>query len=157
MATHVTNQLDAGREVRSVRRSEHRGPRSVVAGGLTGAINILIIFPTEFIKTQLQLDKARTVWSAHHSKLAAGTLSPVATVLSSCKQKVYTGSVDVVKKTVKERGFLGLYRGVQVLLTGGCVSACDAFQRRRLFVLVIQFEYVYYILFGAQGKKAGQL
>ena len=118
MAAHVTNQLEAGREARQVWRSEHRGPRSVVAGGLTGAINILIIFPTEFIKTQLQLDKARTVLSAHHSKLAAGTLSPVATVLSSSQEKVYTGSVDVLKKTVRERGFLGLYRGVQVLLTG---------------------------------------
>jgi len=90
----------------------------VVAGGLTGAINILIIFPTEFIKTQLQLDRGRTVMSAHHSQLGRGTLSPIATVLSSCKQNTYAGSVDVVKKTVKERGFLGLYRGVQVLLTG---------------------------------------
>ena len=118
MATHATNQLDPGREVRPVRRSEHRGPRSVVAGGLTGAINILIIFPTEFIKTQLQLDRGRYVMSAHHSQLGRGTLSPIATVLSSCKQNTYAGSVDVVKKTVKERGFLGLYRGVQVLLTG---------------------------------------
>ena len=115
MATHVTNQLEPGRPVR---RSQHRGPRSVVAGGLTGGINILIIFPTEFIKTQLQLDRGRTVMSAHHSRLSAGNLSPIATVLSSCKEKIYTGSVDVVKKTVRERGLGGLYSGVQVLLTG---------------------------------------
>ena len=118
MATHATNQLDPGREVRPVRRSEHRGPRSMVAGGLTGAINILIIFPTEFIKTQLQLDRGRTVMSAHHSKLAPGSLSPIATVLSSCKQNVYSGSLDVVKKTVQERGLVGMYSGVQVLLAG---------------------------------------
>ena len=34
----------------------------MVAGGLTGAINIMIVFPTEFIKTQLQLDTARAVY-----------------------------------------------------------------------------------------------
>ena len=118
MAAHVSSQLDSGRDVRPVRRSEHRGPRSVVAGGLTGAVNILLIFPTEFIKTQLQLDGGRIVLSAHHSILGPGTLSPIATVLSSCKQKIYAGSLDVIKKTVRERGVAGLYRGVQVLLAG---------------------------------------
>ena len=113
MAAHVSSG-----QLRPVRRSEHRGPRSVVAGGLTGAVNILLIFPTEFIKTQLQLDGGRTVLSAHHSRLGPGTLTPIATVLSSCKQKVYAGSLDVIKKTVRERGVVGLYRGVQVLLAG---------------------------------------
>ena len=118
MAAHVSSQLDSAREPRSVRRFEHRGPRSVVAGGLTGGINILIIFPTEFIKTQLQLDRGRTVLLPHHSKLAPGTLSPIATFLSSRQQKTYAGSLDVLKKTVTEKGVFGLYRGVQVLLTG---------------------------------------
>ena len=67
-------------------------PRSIVVGGLTGAINIMIVFPTEFVKTQLQLDTGR--------------------------EKTYTGSLDVVRQTVKQRGVTGLYRGVQVLLTG---------------------------------------
>ena len=52
----------------------------------------MIVFPTEFVKTQLQLDTGR--------------------------EKTYTGSLDVVKQTVKQRGITGLYRGVQVLLTG---------------------------------------
>ena len=103
MAAHVSSQLDSAREPRSVRRFEHRGPRSVVAGGLTGGINILIIFPTEFIKTQLQLDRGRTVLLPHHSKLAPGTLSPIATFLSSRQQKTYAGSLDVLKKTVTEK------------------------------------------------------
>ena len=52
----------------------------------------MIVFPTEFVKTQLQLDTG--------------------------KEKRYTGSLDVVRQTVKQRGVTGLYRGVQVLLTG---------------------------------------
>merc|ERR1712055_767025 len=63
-----------------------------VGGGLTGGINICIVFPTEFVKTQLQLDTGR--------------------------EKKYTGSLDVVKKTVKERGIRGMDRGITVLLTG---------------------------------------
>ena len=52
----------------------------------------MIVFPTEFVKTQLQLDTG--------------------------KEKRYTGSLDVVRQTVKQRGVTGLYMGVQVLLTG---------------------------------------
>ena len=66
--------------------------RSIVVGGSTGAINIMIVFPTEFVKTQLQLDTG--------------------------KERRYTGSLDVLRQTVKQRGVTGLYRGVQVLLTG---------------------------------------
>jgi len=75
-----------------VKAPQQSGLRSIVVGGLTGAINIMIVFPTEFVKTQLQLDTGR--------------------------EKTYTGSLDVVKQTVKQRGVTGLYRGVQVLLTG---------------------------------------
>ena len=52
----------------------------------------MIVFPTEFVKTQLQLDTG--------------------------KEKAYSGSLDVVRQTVKQRGVTGMYRGVQVLLTG---------------------------------------
>ena len=38
--------------------------------------------------------------------------------LVSKREKMYSGSFDVVRKTLKERGVLGMYRGVQVLLTG---------------------------------------
>ena len=88
------------------------------AGGLTGGINILIVFPTEYIKTQLQLDVGRAVLRAHHSMLVPGKMTPMATALSAFKEKVYCGSLDVVKKTFKEQGVRGMYRGVQVLLVG---------------------------------------
>ena len=104
---------------RPVRRSQQpRGLRSVVAGGLTGGINIMIVFPTEYIKTQLQLDSGQVVMRAHHSQLVPGRMTPLATSLSSSREKVYSGSVDVVRKTLREQGVRGMYRGVQVLLTG---------------------------------------
>ena len=107
----------------------------MVAGGLTGAINIMIVFPTEFIKTQLQLDTARAVYypkydqkivfiqhltrhfTPRHSMLS-DRLAPLATAVSGVREKTYSGSVDVVRQTVRQRGVTGLYRGVQVLLTG---------------------------------------
>ena len=63
-------------------------------GGITGGIEICITFPTEYVKTQLQLDE-RT-----------GTT------------KRYKGIIDCVKQTVKQHGVLGLYRGLSVLLYG---------------------------------------
>jgi Mitochondrial carrier protein len=65
-------------------------------GGITGGIEICITFPTEYVKTQLQLDE----------KTGKGGT------------KQYEGIVDCVKKTVKQKGFFGLYRGLSVLLYG---------------------------------------
>lgn len=64
-----------------------------LAGGITGGIEICITFPTEYVKTQLQLDEK------------AG-------------KRQYDGIIDCVKKTVKGHGVLGLYRGLSVLLYG---------------------------------------
>lgn len=69
------------------------GLQGTIAGGITGGIEISILYPAEYVKTQLQLDEKGTT-------------------------KKYNGIVDCVKKTVKERGFFGLYRGLSVLLYG---------------------------------------
>ena len=66
-------------------------------GGITGAIEISITYPTEFVKTQLQLDESSS---------------------KSGQVKKYAGPVDCVKKTIQARGFFGLYRGLSVLLYG---------------------------------------
>lgn len=70
------------------------GLKGIIAGGITGGIEICITFPTEYVKTQLQLDE------------------------KGGKAKQYNGIVDCVKKTVKTNGFFGLYRGLSVLLYG---------------------------------------
>jgi len=67
---------------------------SVYVGGITGGIEICITFPTEYVKTQLQLDEKKGV------------------------AKRYNGIVDCVQKTVGEKGVKGLYRGLSVLVYG---------------------------------------
>jgi len=69
------------------------GPlRTFVKGFLTGFIEAIICYPTEFVKTQLQLQ----------SKTAPE----------------YSGIADCAKKTVKANGFMGLYRGAAPLIFG---------------------------------------
>lgn len=67
------------------------------SGGITGGIEICITFPTEFVKTQLQLDEGSS---------------------RRGEARQYNGVIDCVKKTVRSKGFFGLYRGLSVLLYG---------------------------------------
>lgn len=61
---------------------KHAG-KTIIAGGIAGGIEICITFPTEYVKTQMQL----------YPTLAKN------------------GSIWIVKETVKNHGWLGLYRG----------------------------------------------
>jgi len=67
--------------------------KAILAGGITGGLEICITYPTEYIKTQLQL----------------GVKNPATA-------KPYSGIADCVSSTVKNRGFFGLYRGLSPLL-----------------------------------------
>ncbi|XP_017770279.1 PREDICTED: putative tricarboxylate transport protein, mitochondrial [Nicrophorus vespilloides] len=78
------------------------GIKGIVAGGITGGIEICITFPTEYVKTQLQLDEKGG-------------------------QKRYNGIADCVKKTVKRNGFFGLYRGLSVLVYGSIPKSAVRF------------------------------
>ncbi len=69
-----------------------------VSGGIAGGLEIMMTFPTEYVKTQLQLDeKAAT--------------------------PKYKGPIDCVKVTVKDHGVRGLYRGLSSLLYGSIPKA----------------------------------
>ncbi|KAL8569866.1 hypothetical protein ACOMHN_038559 [Nucella lapillus] len=72
-------------------------------GGITGGLEICITFPTEYVKTQLQLDERSGV------------------------QKRYTGPWNCVTVTVKEHGVRGLYRGLSVLLYGSIPKSAVRF------------------------------
>lgn len=61
---------------------------SAVAGGITGAIEISITFPTEYLKTVMQL----------------------------YPEKNRMGMLNVFKDTISTNGPLGLYRGYSALL-----------------------------------------
>ncbi|MEQ2194214.1 hypothetical protein XENOCAPTIV_025506, partial [Xenoophorus captivus] len=75
---------------------------SVHSGGIAGGIEICITFPTEYVKTQLQLDE-----KANPPK--------------------YRGIVDCVKQTVNGHGVKGLYRGLSSLLYGSIPKAAVRF------------------------------
>ncbi|KAK7580144.1 hypothetical protein V9T40_000773 [Parthenolecanium corni] len=84
--------------------STNTGVKGIIAGGITGGIEICITYPTEYVKTQLQLDEK-----------------------SSTGIKQYNGIGDCVKKTVKSHGFFGLYRGLSVLLYGSIPKSAVRF------------------------------
>lgn len=75
-------------------------PVEVVVQNFTGGIEICITYPTEYVKTQLQLDE---------------------------KVGKYKGIVDCTKQTVKERGIGGLYRGLSVLVYGSIPKSAVRF------------------------------
>lgn len=79
---------------------KNKGAKGIIAGGITGGIEICITYPTEFIKTQLQLDEK-------HGK--------------------YKGIVDCAKQTVNQNGVRGLYRGLPVLLLGSIPKSAVRF------------------------------
>jgi solute carrier family 25 citrate transporter 1 len=82
------------------------GLKGIIAGGITGGIEICITYPTEFVKTQLQLDEGSA---------------------KSGQARKYAGPVDCVKQTVKKNGFFGLYRGLSVLLYGSIPKSAVRF------------------------------
>lgn len=76
-----------------LKKNDNDGPIcNFTKGALTGFIEAIICYPTEFIKTQLQLQ----------SKTAPE----------------YTGMLDCAKKTVAKHGPIGLYRGALPLIIG---------------------------------------
>lgn len=96
-----------GSKVRSVDGEIIRGHqltlqtlKGIVAGGITGGIEICITYPTEYIKTQLQLDE---------------------------KLGKYKGIADCAKQTVQQNGIRGLYRGLSVLVYGSIPKSAVRF------------------------------
>lgn len=71
-------------------------------GGLAGGIEICITFPTEYVKTQLQLDER-------------------------ANPPRYRGIMDCVRQTVQGHGVKGLYRGLSSLLYGSIPKAAVRF------------------------------
>jgi len=65
-------------------------------------LKFVLLTPTEFVKTQLQLD--------HKAKV-----------------KQYKGSIDCISQTTKSHGFFGLYRGLSILLLGAIPKVASRF------------------------------
>ena len=67
---------------------------SLAAGMIAGAVEGFITYPTEYVKTQLQIPNNN-----------------------------YTGPIDCLTRTVRERGIFGLYRGLSPLVIGNASKA----------------------------------
>lgn len=76
--------------------------KAVLAGGIAGGLEICCTFPTEYVKTQLQLD-------------------------SRSDTPKYKGPLHCARSTVSEFGFFGLYRGLSSLLYGSIPKASIRF------------------------------
>eukprot|EP01135_Chromosphaera_perkinsii_P002912 Nk52_evm23s230 gene=Nk52_evmTU23s230 len=76
--------------------------KAVVAGGIAGGVEIFVTYPTEFVKTQLQLDERNKV-------------------------RKFNGPVSVIKSTLNARGFFGLYRGMSSQLYGSIPKSAIRF------------------------------
>jgi len=86
----------------SLYRPSEKTLKGIISGGITGGIEICITFPTEYVKTQLQLDER------------------------SATPK-FKGPIDCVKQTVGNHGVSGLYRGLSVLLYGSIPKSAVRF------------------------------
>ncbi|XP_040194277.1 tricarboxylate transport protein, mitochondrial-like [Rana temporaria] len=76
--------------------------KAILAGGIAGGIEICITFPTEYVKTQLQLDE-------------------------KANPPRYRGIGHCVKITVQDHGIRGLYRGLSSLLYGSIPKSAVRF------------------------------
>ena len=89
--------------------------KNLLAGGIAGGVEAMIMYPTEYVKTQLQLQ-------------AKG--------LTPGQPLKYSGVVDCAVKIARERGPLALYKGVSTLVVGSIPKAAVRFaafsQLRRL-------------------------
>lgn len=120
----------------------------VPPGGLAGGIEICITFPTEYVKTQLQLDeKANPPRYKGIGELAPGAtlthwLDPgvtgglagaggagfgggnaVALAWQVMAVPLCSAAGDCVKQTVRDHGIRGLYRGLSSLVYGSIPKA----------------------------------
>jgi solute carrier family 25 citrate transporter 1 len=98
---HLTGVGDGAASATGAAPGDHNKIiKGIIAGGITGGIEICITYPTEYVKTQLQLDE---------------------------KVGKYKGIIDCAKQTVGERGVGGLYRGLSVLVYGSIPKSAVRF------------------------------
>jgi len=99
-STIVQNRRNVSAAAPAAGGGSNKALKGIIAGGITGGIEICITYPTEYIKTQLQLDE---------------------------KVGKYKGIWDCGKQTVQTNGVRGLYRGLPVLIYGSIPKSAVRF------------------------------
>jgi solute carrier family 25 (mitochondrial citrate transporter), member 1 len=110
-----------------------------ITGALSGVIEMSINFPTDYVKTQLQLDE-KSAQRRFVDGLSLGILYGQVCFLWSFR---YNGVVDVVRQTVRTHGIRGLYRGLNVAIWNPKVQAEVS---RISFRFIFVFEFFYEVI-----------
>lgn len=90
---------------------EMRVLRGLIAGGVMGGLESLIMYPSIFLKTQLQLDYGRSFFGYKWASIALGQVG------ASDILRKYKGPVDCIRKTYAARGLAGFYTGCVMTVT----------------------------------------
>jgi solute carrier family 25 citrate transporter 1 len=93
--------------------------KHLTAGGIAGAMEAFLMYPTEFVKTQMQLQTSM--------------LRKAAQTGAGAPQPKFTGIVGCIKYTFKTHGIPGFYRGVSTLIVGSTPKAAVRFGAYNLF------------------------
>ena len=72
---------------RHLKRFQHLPPVATLSGAIAGGVEATVVWPTEYVKTLVQLDRGTT-------------------------QRKYKGLFDCAQQQVRRDGFFGLYRGL---------------------------------------------
>lgn len=89
---------------------------SFISGAVAGAVEASVTYPTEFIKTQLQLH-------GNYGKTGAATHISSAAATSSTTGRSTPSVAALIKETYKTKGVTGFYKGVSALITGTAAKA----------------------------------
>ncbi|KAF9896119.1 hypothetical protein BX616_008090, partial [Lobosporangium transversale] len=102
---------------------------TLTAGSIAGAIEATITYPTEFVKTQLQLQQG------------SKSSSPVQKSATAPK-----GPIDILVSTVRTQGLTAIYRGLSAMVIGNTAKAGVRF---------FSFEQYKNLLKDSEGKTTG--
>ncbi|KAF9201602.1 hypothetical protein BGZ49_008163 [Haplosporangium sp. Z 27] len=100
---------------------------TLTAGSIAGAIEATITYPTEFVKTQLQLQ------DGPKGSALKGASAP-------------KGPIDILVTTVRTQGVTAVYRGLSAMVIGNTAKAGVRF---------FAFDQFKYILRDSEGKTTG--
>jgi solute carrier family 25 citrate transporter 1 len=100
--------------------------KNVSAGALAGLIEATINYPTEFVKTQLQLQRRGG------AAVAAGGAQP--------PTPQFAGPWDVVRSTVRQKGISGLYSGLTSLIVGTTFKSAVRFGSYERYAQMLRGE-----------------
>ena len=99
---------------------------SLTAGVLAGAIEGVVTYPTEFVKTQSQFAsqvKGEKVSSRDLLLLLLLSLEKLTHLLALLRTWQPPGPIQIIKTTLATKGPLGLYAGCGALVVGNAVKA----------------------------------